>query len=260
MYEHAADGQPGPLPAPALEPVAFPAPAPSPVGARLSALLEVMLCSGYPTQLSLVLLMTSMGMSIRTATGGLTPSFVFILSLVDAVLVVSLVCLFIKSRGESVRQVLVGDRAIVREVLVGIMLIPVVFVVVVILLGLILALVPKLHNVPLNPLAAMVQTPRDAIIFSIVVMIAGGVREEVQRGFIIHRFDQHLGGAAFGVAAYSIAFGLGHVEQGWDAALATGLLGAIWGCLYMARRSIVAPMVSHAGFNLLQLIKFISLR
>ena len=104
MYEHAADGQPGPLPAPALEPVAFPAPAPSPVGARLSALLEVMLCSGYPTQLSLVLLMTSMGMSIRTATGGLTPSFVFILSLVDAVLVVSLVCLFIKSRGESVRR------------------------------------------------------------------------------------------------------------------------------------------------------------
>ena len=110
------------------------------------------------------------------------------------------------------------------------MLIPVVFVVVVILLGLILALVPRLHNVPLNPLAAMVQTPRDAIIFSIVVMVAGGVREEVQRGFIIHRFDQHLGGAAFGVAAYSIAFGLGHVEQGWDAALATGLLGAIWGC------------------------------
>jgi membrane protease YdiL (CAAX protease family) len=228
--------------------------------ARLSALLEVMLCSGYPTQLSLVLLMTSMGMSIRTASGGLTPSFVFILSLVDAVLVVSLVCFFIKAHGESVRQVLTGDRPIVREALVGILLIPLVFTVVVIVLGLILALVPRLHNVPENPLAAMVQTPRDAIIFSIVVMVAGGVREEVQRGFIVHRFDQHLGGAAFGVAAYSVAFGMGHLEQGWDAALATGMLGAIWGCLYMVRRSIVAPMVSHAGFNLLQLIKFVSLR
>jgi membrane protease YdiL (CAAX protease family) len=248
------------LPAPALEPVAYPAPAPEPIRARLSALLEVMLCSGYPTQLSLVLLMTSMGMSIRTASGGLTPSFVFILSLVDAVLVVSLVCFFIKAHGESVRQVLTGDRPIVREALVGILLIPLVFTVVVIVLGLILALVPRLHNVPENPLAAMVQTPRDAIIFSIVVMVAGGVREEVQRGFIIHRFDQHLGGAAFGVAAYSVAFGMGHLEQGWDAALATGMLGAIWGCLYMVRRSIVAPMVSHAGFNLLQLIKFVSLR
>jgi len=214
VYEQAADGQPGPLPAPALEPAAFPAPAPSPVRERLSALLEVMLCSGYPTQLSLVLLMTSMGMRIRTATGGLTPSFIFILSLVDAVLVVSLVCFFIKAHGERVRDVLIGNRTILREALVGILLIPLVFTVVVILLGLILALVPKLHNVPLNPLAAMVQTPRDAVIFSIVVMVAGGVREEVQRGFIIHRFDQHLGGAAFGVAAYSVAFGLGHLEQG----------------------------------------------
>ena len=91
-------------------------------------------------------------------------------------------------------------------------------------------------------------------------MIAGGVREEVQRGFIVHRFDQYLGGAHMGVAAYSIAFGFGHVEQGWDAALATGLLGVIWGSIYVVRRSIVAPMVSHAGFNLLQLIKFVSLR
>jgi membrane protease YdiL (CAAX protease family) len=260
VYEQAADGQPAPLPVAALEPVAFSAPEPSPARARVSALLEVMLCSGYPTQLSLVLLMTSMGMSIRTSTGGLTPSFIFILSLVDAVLVVSLVCFFIKAHGESVRQVLTGDRPIVREVLVGLVLVPAVFVVVVVVLGLVLSLAPKLHNVPLNPLAAMVQTTRDAIIFSVVVMVAGGVREEVQRGFIVHRFDQHLGGSAFGVAAYSVAFGLGHVEQGWDAALATGMLGAIWGCIYVARRSIVAPMVSHAGFNLLQLIKFVSLR
>ena len=104
------------------------------------------------------------------------------------------------------------------------------------------------------------QTRSDAVIFAIVVMIAGGVREEVQRGFIVHRFEQYLGGGAVGVIAYSVVFGLGHLEQGWDASLATGLLGAIWGCLYLVRGSIVAPMVSHAGFNLLQLIKFVALR
>ena len=156
---------------------------------------------------------------------------------------------------------LIGDRPVVREALVGILLIPA-------RLhrwsssccGLMLAVVPQLHNVPLNPLAAMVQNPRDAIMFALVVMVAGGVREEVQRGFIVHRFDQHLGGARFGVAVYSVAFGMGHLEQGWDAAVATGMLGAIWGAVYLVRRSIVAPMVSHAGFNLLQLIKFIALR
>ena len=260
MYEQAADGQAGPLPAPGLEPIAVPTPAPSPVPARVSALLEVILCSGYPTQLSLVLLMTSLGMRIHTSTGGLTPSFIFILSLVDAVLVVSLACFFITARGERVRDVLTGDRPIVREALSGLLLIPIVFIVVAVVLRLLLVVVPQLHNVPLNPLAAMVQNARDAIIFSLVVMVAGGVREEVQRGFIVHRFDQHLGGAWVGVAAYSVAFGMGHLEQGWDAVVATALLGAIWGALYVIRRSIVAPMVSHAGFNLLQLISFVAQR
>jgi membrane protease YdiL (CAAX protease family) len=232
----------------------------SPLGPRATALLEVMLCSGYPTQLLLVVILTRLGMSIRTTSGGLTPSFVFALSLIDAVLVVALIFFFIKARGERIRDVLLGNRSVVREGLLGVMLVPVVFLAVVVLLGIVLTFAPRLHNVPRNPLEAMVQTPRDAIIFSIVVMIAGGVREEVQRGFIVHRFDQYLGGAAFGVAAYSVAFGFGHLEQGWDAALATGLLGAIWGCIYLVRRSIVAPMVSHAGFNLLQLIKFVALR
>ena len=57
-------------------------------------------------------------------------------------------------------------------------------------------------------------------------MIAGGVREEVQRGFILHRFEQYLGGGArWASSCYSVLFGLGHLEQGWDAAIATGVLG-----------------------------------
>jgi membrane protease YdiL (CAAX protease family) len=55
-----------------------------------------------------------------------------------------------------------------------------------------------------------------------------------------------------------VVFGLGHFEQGYDAMIATGTLGLIWGFLYVARRSIVAPMVSHAGFNLAQLLKYLA--
>jgi uncharacterized protein len=268
VYEEAAEGERASLAEPILgvagqgagpAPTEL-APAPSPIAPRATALLEVILCSGYPTQLMLVVILTRLGMSIRTSSGALTPSFIFVLSLLDAVLVVGLIFLFIKARGEGIRRVLLGDRSVIREGLLGVMLVPVVFLAVVLLLGIVLTFVPRLHNVPHNPLEAMVQTPRDAIIFTIVVMIAGGVREEVQRGFIVHRFDQYLGGAPMGVAAYSVAFGFGHVEQGWDAAIATGLLGVIWGTVYVVRRSIVAPMVSHAGFNLLQLIKFVSLR
>lgn len=253
-------GEPQPIPIVAAD---FPPQVAAPArggGGRATALLEVLLCSGYPTQIMLVVLLTQLGMSMRTPDGGLAPRFIFTLSLIDAGLVIALACFFIRARGERVRDVLLGPRNLLREGLLGVMLVPVVFLLVAVVLVVVLTFIPRLHNVPRNPLEAMIQTPRDAVIFSVVVVLAGGVREEIQRGFIIHRFDQHLGGAAVGVAAYSLAFGLGHFEQGWDAALATGLLGAVWGTLYVARRSVVAPMVSHAGFNLLQLIKFMSLR
>jgi membrane protease YdiL (CAAX protease family) len=258
VYEPAAEPHPVPLDMGEVGPVVEAGPRRG--SGRGTALLEVLLCSGYPTQILLVVLLTRMGMSMRTPSGGLTPNFIFTLSLLDAVLVVALACAFIRARGERIGDVLLGRRNLLREALLGVMLVPFVFLLVAIVLVVVLTLLPRLHNVPHNPLEAMVQTRRDALIFSVVVMLAGGVREEIQRGFIIHRFDQHLGGARLGVVVYSLAFGLGHVEQGWDAVLATGLLGAVWGTIYVARRSVVAPMVSHAGFNLLQLIKFVSLR
>jgi len=42
--------------------------------------------------------------------------------------------------------------------------------------------------------------------------------------------------------------------QGYDAALVTGVLGLGWGVLFLWRRSVVAPMVCHALFNLAQVL------
>jgi membrane protease YdiL (CAAX protease family) len=52
-----------------------------------------------------------------------------------------------------------------------------------------------------------------------------------------------------------VAFGLGHVLQGWDAGIATGLLGLMWAVMYVRRRSSIAPVVSHAGFNSLEIVR-----
>lgn len=220
---------------------------------------EVLLCSGFPSQLVLIALLSGFGIAPRTPDGDLSPPFVFTLSLLDTVVIVALV-LFFLSHGERPRDVLLGSRRVGREALVGLALIPLVFGLVVLVLALILTFAPQLHTVPRNPLESMLQTRQDALIFGIVVMLAGGVREEVQRGFILHRFDQYLGGGPVGVVLFSVVFGLGHIEQGADAAIATALLGAAWGIIYLVRRSIVAPMVSHAGFNLAQLVQFVVLR
>lgn len=227
---------------------------------RLGALAEVVLCSGFPTQLFLVTLMTAAGMQFRTPAGQWSPIFVSVLSLLDTALVIGLVVLFLVSHRERPRDVLLGARNPWREALVGLGLLPLVFAVAVLILAVLYLAVPQLHNVPKNPLEDMLQNRRDALMFGTVAIIAGGVREEIQRGFILHRFQQYLGGSAVGVAVYSVAFGLGHIDQGWDAAITVASLGAIWGTIYAIRRSVVAPMVSHAGFNLAQVIKFIALR
>jgi len=174
------------------------------------------------------------------------------------VLVIGLVLMFLRVHHESPRQVLFGNMRLIREALIGLATLPAVFMLVMLVLVLVMRYVPQLHNVTSNPFEDMLRNRTDALIFAIVVMVAGGVREEVQRGFIAHRFDQYLGGALWGVAIYSVFFGAGHIDQGYDAMIAIGLLGFLWGLLYISRRSIVAPLVSHATFNLAQLLKYLA--
>ena len=226
---------------------------------RLGALFEILICSGFPTQILLILVVRGFGIRMLADDGRLSPPFVFTVSLLDAVLVVGLVLIFLRARHESVRRVLFGQARVWREALLGVAILPGIFMLVMLVMVVILRFAPHLHNVAHNPLEDMLRTRGDALVFAVVVMVAGGVREEVQRGFIAHRFEQYLGGAFWGVAIYSVFFGLGHYEQGYDAMIATGLLGLIWGLLYISRRSIVAPLVSHAAFNLAQLLKYLAL-
>ena len=226
---------------------------------RLGALIEVFLCSGFPTQLLVFAALSQAGLHARTAEGALAAPFVVAWALIDMVLILGLVCVFLRAHGEPLRQFVIGNRRPAREITLGLLLIPAAFVIVVVVLAIALTIRPSLNNVPVNPFESMMHTPRDAAIFALVVMLAGGVREEVQRGFIIRRFDTYLGGGLIGILLYSVVFGLGHIEQGYAAAIATGTLGAAWGLVYYARRSIVAPMISHAGFNLGQLVKYVTL-
>jgi membrane protease YdiL (CAAX protease family) len=199
-------------------------------------------------------------MEPRLPDGTWSPLFVSTLSFLDTVLVIGLVFLFFNAHRERPRDVLLGSRPPLREAMLGILLVPAIFLLAVVVLVLLFALAPQLHNVTRNPFQDLLQTPRDAIVFAIVAMVAGGVREEIQRGFILHRFREYLGGGAAGVIVYSALFGLGHIDQGLDAVITVATLGAVWGTIYLIRGSIVAPMVSHAGFNLAQLIKFFALR
>lgn len=219
----------------------------------LRAIAEVVLCSGFPTQLAIAAVLSAAGLAALAPNGFPSFTYVVILSFVDAAVLVLLIVRLLHLRGETVRGLLLGRLPIRRETTIGLALTPFFLVAAtggILLIG---ALAPSLRNVPDNPFAGMLTTPAQVAIFALVAVVAGGLREELQRAFILRRFEQHLGGGWVGLVIFSTAFGLGHALQGWDTAIVTGLLGAAWGAIYLRRRSAVASMVSHAGFNLLQI-------
>jgi membrane protease YdiL (CAAX protease family) len=227
---------------------------------RIVALIEVLLCSDVVTQYAIGGTLLALGVQPKSPAGQLHLGYVVALSLGDAVLLLGLILLLLYAHGERPRDVLAGRRPILGEGLLGALLVPITFGIAIAVILTVQRVAPSLHNVPENPLQGLLKSPRDAWLFALVVIVAGGVREEIQRAFLLHRFDVWLGGSTVGLVVTSVAFGAGHFDlQGIDAGIATGLLGAFWGVVYLRRRSSVAPIVSHAGFNLLQIVPFLGL-
>jgi membrane protease YdiL (CAAX protease family) len=224
------------------------------------ALLEVLMCSDFPTQIAIGATFTAFGYTPFAAAGQLRLGYVVGLSLADSAALIGLVLLFLYAHGERPRDVLLGRRPASQEFALGV---PLILVALVLGGGIMLAtryVAPWLRTVEHNPLQELLRSPREAWLFAFVVFVAGGLREEIQRAFLLHRFDVWLGGGTVGVVVTSVAFGAGHLLQGADAAIATGLLGAFWGALYLLRRSCVAPLVSHAGFDLMQIVQYMVAR
>lgn len=222
---------------------------------RIIAVFEVLLCSSYPTQWVIAGALPAFGIAPRTSAGQLNVWFVTTLALADTVVLSGLIWLFLAARGQSARRLLLGDRPVRQEMARGLRLVPAALAIVITALGLLQLAAPWLRTVARNPLRDLADTWLDASLFGLVVIVAGGLREEVQRAFLLDRFERSLGGTAVGVVVTSASFGLGHATQGLDAAVATALLGALWATTYVRRRSIVAPVVCHAGFNVLELAR-----
>lgn len=216
---------------------------------------ELVLCSSVPTQLFLQGLMMGMGWDPRAPGGGFSLSFVVTMSLADTALLIVLMVILTRAHGESVSALWLGRRKVWKEGLLGLAFVIPILLMVVVILNTVRLFAPALHNVETNPLEEMATGGMmNAAAFGVVGILAGGVREELQRAFLLRRFE-HLGGDDVGVLVLSIAFGLGHVVQGWDAAITTGALGAVWATLYLWRRSSIAPIVSHAGFNSIEVLR-----
>ncbi len=228
-------------------------------GGRLEAVAEMVACSGFPSQVALSVVVQWLGIQPQDASGTLSLRFVAAVSLSDTVLLVGLMLWFMRLRGESPFTLWLGSLPVLREARIGILSAPLLLLAVGIILGVLQRVAPYLHNVPQNPLEAIARVSMaQAIGLGLVAMVAGAVREELQRAFLQDRFERHLGPPVAGVVVLSTLFGLGHVLQGWDAVVATAVLGAVWASVYVSRRSIIVPLVGHACFNSLEIVRMLA--
>lgn len=249
-----------PIPAAAAAPATLALPIPALPLTRWFAMIQAFLACGIPTQLMVaVVLVLFVGMRPFDS-DGISLEFFATLSLLDTALVALMIRAFLYLSGEETRDIFIGRRPVKGEILRGLLLLPVVFVVVTaIILGL-RALFPGLHTVQENPYMSFVRSPLESTIFIVVVVLAGGIREEVQRAFILHRFRQRLGGVYVGLVLFSLAFGAFHINEGLDASIAVGLLGLLWGLLYIKRGSAVMGMANHASFDVAQILQIVLAR
>jgi membrane protease YdiL (CAAX protease family) len=141
----------------------------------------------------------------------------------------------------------------ISDLLLGVFLVPILLLVNALVDFGFKVLLPNYH-MDRNPLLESIQSPGDLALFIVAALFAGGVKEELQRAFVLVRFRDYLGGARLGLIIWSVAFGAAHYVQGVQGAAVAGLFGLLLGAVYLARGSVVAPMVAHGVYDSVALL------
>ena len=142
-----------------------------------------------------------------------------------------------------------------HELRIGLAVLPGLFVITYLTGGLFQTFWPEYVS-PANPLLEMIKTGEDLVFFLISSIFVGGLKEEVQRAFVLRHFERYLGGIWVGLVVWTVVFAALHAVQGFDKAVAAGLLGFVFGLLYIWRRNLTSPIVSHALYDVTTLLIF----
>ncbi len=220
---------------------------------RLQALFEVLLMSGLFSSFVATVPLTfrehgseTLLTSVRTVSS---------LVLLEAGITFLLLALILKAHGETIAGLGLRVGGLRRQFILGIAIVPGLFFLNGLVGSLFRIFLPK-YFTERNPLMDIIHSPQGLILFIFAALIAGGVKEELQRAFILTRFRQHLGGAWLGLILWSIAFGMGHYVQGFQGMVIAGLFGLAFGAVYLLTSNLIAPMVSHGIYDTLALLGY----
>jgi membrane protease YdiL (CAAX protease family) len=220
---------------------------------RIQALFEVVLLTGWVSGLLAALPFTwnsagrtSLLADLRTLSGFL---------LLEAFITFLLLYLVMRAHGESLQWLGLCWRRWRADALIGCAIVPILFGINAVANVIIRFYFPR-FLLERNPLTELVRTPQDLGIFIGTALIAGGIKEELQRAFILRRFQADLGGASLGLILWSIVFAIGHYVQGAQGIVVAGSFGVILGIAYLVRGTLIAPIVAHGVYDTVALLGY----
>jgi membrane protease YdiL (CAAX protease family) len=98
--------------------------------------------------------------------------------------------------------------------------------------------------------------PGNLLVWLPIGIFGGGIVEELERIFVLTRFEKWLGrpGLILGVTLSSAMFGFGHLYQGLGTAISTAVSGLVFSLVFLRRRSALEPIVAHAFSDVLAMV------
>lgn len=221
---------------------------------RLQAFVEVLLLSGLISSFVAALIFSAfLGRKANDLTTDATIVTAFLLA--EAVITLLLLVAVLKAHREPIGSLGLRWDRWKSYLLLGLGLVPFFFAINVVVAFVFRVYLPG-YYIEQNPLTETIQTPQHLTLFIISGLIAGGIKEELQRAFILNRFRRYLGGAWLGLVLWSLAFGAAHYVQGVQGITIAALYGLIFGIIYLITGSLIAPIVAHGAYDTLALLAY----
>jgi uncharacterized protein len=156
----------------------------------------------------------------------------------------SLVLFFLWRNAEAISSIGWRWKNVWHEILIGLALFPVFFV----LLGIVGALLQGIgFNVPTSPQPQFLTAHSilEMVLAFVLVLVVAVVEETIFRGYLLLRFLHITQSKTWSVLVSAVVFSLGHGYEGSAGVGTVGIMGAVFAVIYLWRGSIVAPVVIH---------------
>jgi uncharacterized protein len=192
----------------------------------------------------LILAPSALSFVLSTGNGGVGFELTAIATILHDIGLVALVALLVWRSSEPLTDLGWRLRRPARELAIGLLAFPALFVFVEWLDGTLQRLGlpgPARAATFLQPDLTASQLLTAAVLVGVVAV----AEESVFRGYLMLRIGQLTGSVVTAVVASSLVFALGHGYEGVSGAISAGVFGALLAMLYRWRGSLIAPIVVH---------------